>query len=303
MNTNSQRIIVFSLALMLAFTPALSFAKGNDNDKKGSSNEAKQERNEIKKEAKEAKKETRHCFKAFGHLISKGFIKNKGEVAFDVNCFMPFGIKKKFGGVSSTTPDTIAPVISNLAVTPNSVKALITWKTDEKSDSTVFWSTSPNVNLASSSTMSATNSNKVKDHTMTIQGLTASTTYYVVVRSKDASGNVSTSSEISFRTNSLPADITSPVISQLSYLPATSTISVSWNTNESATSRVYFGTTTPVVATPTTPNVFDATLRQTHLLTVSGLSTSTVYYFAVESVDASGNKTVSPTFTATTTGQ
>jgi hypothetical protein len=300
MNTNSQRIIVFSLALMLALTPALSFAKGNDNGKKGGSNEAKQERIEIKKEAKENKKEARQCFKAFGHLISKGFIKNKGEVTFDAHCFLPFGIKKKFGGAASST-DTVAPVISNLAAQPNTVKALITWRTDEPSDSTVFWSTTPNVNLTSSSTLSATGSNKVKDHAMIITNLSASTTYYVVVRSKDASGNVSTSSEISFRTNSLPADTISPVISALSYLPATTTVAVSWQTNENASSRVYFSTTSPVAIASTTANVFDATLRQNHLLTVSGLTASTTYYFAVESVDASGNKTNSPTFTVNTT--
>jgi hypothetical protein len=299
MNTNSQRIIVFSLALMLAFTPALSFAKGNDNGKKGSSNEVKQERNEIKKEAKEAKKETRHCFKAFGHLISKGFIKNKGEVAFDANCFLPFGIKKKFGGTASST-DTIAPVISNLAVTPNSVKALITWRTDEPSDSTVFWGTTPNLDVTSSSTLSATGNNRVKDHAMIITNLSASTTYYVVVRSKDASGNVSTSSEISFRTNSLPTDATAPVISELAYMPATTTVAVSWKTNENASSRVYFSTTSPVATASTTANVFDATLRQNHLLTVSGLTASTTYYFAVESVDASGNKTATPTFMVNT---
>jgi hypothetical protein len=304
MDRTYHKIAAFSLVSMLLLSPAVSFAKNNG---EGKNNAHKIERGDDRKDNQsnskkisKAKEEKRHCFKAFGHLFARGFIKNKGEIEFPADCFMPFGIKKKFGGVASST-DSTAPAITNLSVRPNTVRALITWQTDEKSDSTVFWSTSPEVDTNSSSTLNIVKSERVKDHSITIQNLTASTTYYLLVRSKDASSNTATSSVISFRTHSLPLDTTPPVISTLGYLPATSTVMFSWKTNENSSSRVYFSTTSPLVLNASsTANVFSSTLTKDHLMTASDLTASTTYYIAVESVDQSGNKTTSPSFIVTT---
>ena len=315
MNSIYHRVTALAIVFMLLLSPAVSFAKNNENKGKGKSNENRiaqnddrdddddddnEERRRDEAKAKVSKKEARQCFKAFGHLIAKGFIKKNGEIEFPADCYMPFGIKKKFRGTASST-DTMAPVISGLSVQPNTTRAVVTWQTNENSDTALFWSTTPNFSPTASTTQSLVRNESVKNHSLTLEGLTASTTYYLIVRSKDAAGNTATSSETSFRTHSLPTDSVAPVISNVSYMPGTTTLMFSWQTNENANSRVYYSTTTPLNLTATsTGNVFDATLRQNHLLTVSGLTASTTYYIAVESLDQSGNKTTSPSFTVST---
>src|SRR3989344_4604557 len=137
----SRKLTISLLVLTLGFAPALSYAKNNDN---------KKVREENKKEQNERKND-QSCLRAFGHLIAPGFIKTHGEVSFLDSCFLPFGISKKFSGVASSTVDTTAPIITNLLVKPNTTKATVTWKTNERSNSTAFWSTSANININNAS--------------------------------------------------------------------------------------------------------------------------------------------------------
>ncbi|MEK7176703.1 MAG: fibronectin type III domain-containing protein [Patescibacteria group bacterium] len=330
-NTLYKKMTVFSLILMLGLMPAFSYAdndngkkknrqnnrservekhddRDNDRDEDDDGDEDRDEDRKSEKKEKGRKNSERKelCRTAFGRLFAPGFVNNWGaeEREFFWNCFVPFGIAKKFNGTtSSTTPstDVTAPVISNLLAKPNTIKATITWNTNEKSDSTVFWSNSANVNVNSSSTASTTRSEKVKEHKLVIEGLSASTTYYFVVRSKDGNGNTSTSTESSFTTKPVSTDSSAPVISSVTLLMSTSTANIGWHTNENATSRVYYGTSSGLdVNASTTSFVENSTLKQNHLITVSGLATSTLYYFAAESRDGSGNRTVTPVFSATT---
>jgi len=87
--------------------------------------------------------------------------------------------------------DTTAPVISNISSgIPAKKAATITWTTDEISDSQVEYGL--DVNYGSSTTL---NANLVTNHSQTLTGLTASTTYHYRVKSKDASGNLATSAD------------------------------------------------------------------------------------------------------------
>lgn len=206
---------LLAIIMSLTLTPALSLAKekgenrGRDDDKeerreekrdsKEEKREEKKEKREERKEIKWANRDNRYCFKAFGHLIAPGWIKNFGPNSTStVNCWLPFGIGKKFGN-STTTLDIIPPVIRQVAVTSS-----------------------------------------------------------------------------------------------------TSTISVSWRTNEPSTSRLWYGTTTPIAST-TANLVENNTLKLNHLLTISGLATGTPYYLVIESLDGSGNSQKSAQFIATTT--
>ena len=95
-------------------------------------------------------------------------------------------------------PDTdiTAPVISNISSgIPTTTAATITWTTDEISDSQVEYGL--DVNYGSSTTL---NANLVTNHSQTLTGLTASTTYHYRVKSKDASGNLATSADFIFTT-------------------------------------------------------------------------------------------------------
>ncbi|MDP3763364.1 MAG: fibronectin type III domain-containing protein [bacterium] len=288
-NQISRKATVFFLLLALGLTPALSYAKNDDTNQDNDDNNKEQ-----------VEKSNDSCLKAFGHLFAPGFIKNKGGRSFSWDCFLPFGIGKKFSGTASSTPDTIAPIITSLSVKPNTTKATVTWNTNEKSDSAVFWSLSSPVNINVSTTQ-ITRRNKTKDHKIVIENLTASTTYYLVVRSKDATGNISLSTETSFNTKAATPDTASPTISSIVTLVGTSTINFSWETNENATSRVYYGTSASLDVNASTASfVENSTLTKNHILSLNGLTPQTLYYLAVESKDANGNKTTTPVFNVTT---
>ncbi len=81
-----------------------------------------------------------------------------------------------------------------------------------------------------------------------------------------------------------------PAISGLVATPATTSATITWNTDEPSTSRVDYGTSSSNLNL----NVSDSTLVTSHSLTLSGLTAGTTYYFRVTSVDASNNSSSSP---------
>ncbi|MFA6278708.1 MAG: cytochrome b5 domain-containing protein [Candidatus Paceibacterota bacterium] len=99
---------------------------------------------------------------------------------------------------STTTPATTL-ALRGLAITNVSTSsALVSWTTNVTSSSKVYFgTTSPLSLLAASSVTSAT---PVKSHSIGLTGLTASTTYYVVVASVSAANGSATSSQTSFTT-------------------------------------------------------------------------------------------------------
>lgn len=113
---------------------------------------------------------------------------------------LPQGIQKKLGE-ATTTPDTIAPVISGLMATGTAATSTrIDWVTNELANSKVWYSTSTPVSTSATSTLQISSSDLVLGHHLTLSGLTATTTYYYVVSSADAKGNATTSVESSFTT-------------------------------------------------------------------------------------------------------
>ena len=182
--------------------------------------------------------------------------------------------------------DVAAPVISSIAVgsiTPTG--ASISWTTNELARSKVYLSTSSPV---STSSAAWTDGNLLASHSAPLTGLAANTTYYFVLQANDASSNASYSAQGTFTTGIAP-DVTAPVITLFSTVPTGSTTaSVSWSTNEAASSRVYYSTTSPVNL-GAAPSVFNATLLTVHGMNLSGLSASTTYYVVAESRDAANN--------------
>lgn len=247
----------------------------------------------------------KRCLKSFGLLIKMGrdteWLKELSERV----CFWPFGIGKKFrDGKATTTPqsiDTVAPIVSSIATNPRVVRAEITWETNEKTRGTLYYSTTTPINIETSSRRLSHNLNYSKNHSAEISGLTASTTYYALISARDASGNTATSSPFSFTTKSTPLDAVAPIIDSVATLVGTTTISVGWHTNEPATSKLFFGTTTPLYANAsTTPLVEELALGRNHRIDLGNLSTSTTYYLIAESKDASGNVRRTGQFQATT---
>ena len=125
-------------------------------------------------------------------------------------------------------------------------------------------------------------------HTAPLTSLAVSTTYYFVIKATDASTNATYSAQGTFTTSVAP-DVTAPVITLFSVVPTGSTTaSVSWSTNEAASSRAYYSTTSPVIL-GAAPSVFDGALLSVRGINLSGLSASTTYYVVAESRDAANN--------------
>ncbi len=86
-------------------------------------------------------------------------------------------------------------------------------------------------------------------------------------------------------------DLTPPVISNLLALPAMDgTATISWITNEPASSRVDYGTS-PTALTIPVENLSPVT---SHALTLTGLTPRTTYFYRVTSTDPYANTAVSP---------
>lgn len=171
-----------------------------------------------------------------GHLIAPGWIKKNGNlmsltlvasttgtVASTTIPFcktvLPKGIQDKMGTttwrgdkggkghgtttppVATTTPDTTAPVLSDINISGSLASTTLTvnWATNENSTSKVYVSTTTPLVFLNS--MKIENTSLVMSHHVGLGSLTASTTYYYVVESKDASNNTATSSEKSFLTS------------------------------------------------------------------------------------------------------
>ncbi len=92
-------------------------------------------------------------------------------------------------------------------------------------------------------------------------------------------------------------DTTPPTISSVTSSGlTTSAATVTWTTNENATTQVEYGTSGSYGQT----TALNSNLATSHSASLSGLAASTTYHFAVISSDASGNQAVSSDFTFTT---
>jgi hypothetical protein len=93
-----------------------------------------------------------------------------------------------------------------------------------------------------------------------------------------------------YNTDTIP-----PAITGLTATPASYAATVSWTTNESATTRVDYGTSPTLL----NQNSVVAGLSLSHSVALSGLSPSTTYYYRVTSADALNNSASAPTPAAT----
>ena len=202
--------------------------------------------------------------------------------------------------VTTNAPDTVAPLISAISFSGVSTSsATITWTTNEGSNSKVYYSTTSPLN--STTALTKIDSALVTGHSVTLTGLNPGTTYFFKVESTDGSSNTTLSSETSFGTSALPpSDTTAPIISGVGITPASTTATILWTTNEVATTKVYYGTVTPL-ATSSALTVSNTTLVTSHSAGLTGLTASTTYYMIVESKDAANNTSVSSEVSFTTT--
>jgi hypothetical protein len=107
----------------------------------------------------------------------------------------------------------------------------------------------------------------------------------VYVQYQDVAGNWSTAA-----TDTIVLDTTAPANSAITATVVTSSsVTITWTTNEPSTSQVDYGPTTSYGST--TP--LDSTLVTAHSVTLIGLTSNATYNFRVRSSDAVGNEAIS----------
>ena len=84
------------------------------------------------------------------------------------------------------------------------------------------------------------------------------------------------------------ADATGPTISNIQATTTATTATVTWDTDEAATSSLAFGTTTSYGETSTTTSA-----GTSHSVTLTSLDPDTMYHFQVQAQDAAGNTATS----------
>jgi hypothetical protein len=114
----------------------------------------------------------------------------------------------------------------------------------------------------------------------------------VYAQFQDAAGNWSTAV-----TDTIVLDTTAPTISARTATNITGTsATITWTTNEAATSQVEYGLTTSYGSITT----IDQTLVTAHSIAITGLTPNTTYNWRVRSKDAAGNEAISANSTLTT---
>ena len=177
------------------------------------------------------------------------------------------------------------------AVNITSSSAVIEWTTSRSADSLVKYGPEPG-NYA----LQKYDSENVTPHRIGLSGLNANMTYYYVISSTDPSENTNQSSEYNFTTLAAP-DTTQPVIANVSAtFIANDSATISWDTDELSDTLVKYGVEIGNY-TMTMSNETDVT---SHTIELTGLPSSTTYYYVVNSTDPSENTNESAEYSFTT---
>ena len=195
------------------------------------------------------------------------------------------------GQDTNSTLDLMPPAFDQVdATTALGIKATIKWSTDEPADARVEYGADTNYG-----SFSALDPHLNTDHTIVLTNLTPWTTYHYRVISSDTSDNSAASDDFTFATG--PADFEPPYIWNVTVSNQTlTTATISWITDEPASTQIEFGTT-DAYGTSTT---LDPTLRTDHSISLQGLSPSTQYHYRLKNRDESGNLAVSQDLTFST---
>jgi phosphodiesterase/alkaline phosphatase D-like protein len=196
------------------------------------------------------------------------------------------GLTVSGDGVFTTTP--LPPAISNVAASAvTNTAALIGWTTDQLTDSQVEYG----LTTAYGST-TAIDPALITTHSQALSGLAAGTTYHYRVKSRNAAGMLSESSDFAFTTTTAPT-VTNVTVSNVQGQSA----AITWMTNQAADTQIEYGLTTSYGSMTT----LNATLSTGHGQAVnSGLNPGTTYHFRVRSRNAAGLLGTSADLTFTT---
>jgi hypothetical protein len=194
-------------------------------------------------------------------------------------------------GNFSFVTTAVAPVISAVVVSGSTTTtATINWTTDQPSSSQVFFGTT--TGYGSSSPL---NSTLTTTHSVTITGLSPTTTYDFDVASTNSFSLTATSTNSSFVT---PAGVPPQVGYVVAWGITNTSAVVTWSTDVSANTQLAYGTTMALGQLST----LQTTMAASHGVTLSNLIPGTQYYFQAMSTGANGATGSSAMMSFTTTG-
>jgi len=176
--------------------------------------------------------------------------------------------------------DTTAPTISNVQVVASANEAIVTWDTDETTSSSLAYGLTTFYEIGSIS-----NATMVTTHNAILSGLTTNALYHFQITVTDASGNMRSSADLTFTP---VLDLIPPVISNIQEQITVSDATISWNTDEPATSSIEYGADITYGSVVSSVN-----LNVTHSLLLTGFLPGQTVYYRVSSADAEGNVSVS----------
>ena len=202
---------------------------------------------------------------------------------------------------SNTNPGTVVakpPVISNIQFSDiGKTGATVTWTTDKKSNSIV-------ISCKEGGTLceNAKDDALVTSHSVKLTDLEQGQAYHITVKSMvndvDASLEAPYVLRLSDVQDTTPPKITGVNVTNMVSSATGSSVTVTWTTDEPATSQVSYGTSASYGTLQ--PEQTDTTMLKSHDVVLYGLSPQTTFHYKVKSRDAGGNEASSPDATFVT---
>ena len=213
-----------------------------------------------------------------------------------------FTVSSTTGGGASATSLNNTVTTTSLAATPpfvgyvaswgiNNTGATVSWSTDVPATTQLAYGTTSALGQTSPLQTATTTS-----HGVVLTGLNSGTTYYFVAQSTAASGATGYSTTFSFTTTGTPTSPPPAISAVAATSIASSSVTITWTTDQASTSLVNYGPTTNYGASSS----LNSTLQTSHSVTLSGLTQSTLYNFQVVSANATSNSATSADYTFTT---
>ncbi len=198
-----------------------------------------------------------------------------------------------------TTPTTNTPVATPTNPVVSAIQysditqtsAVVTWKTDVRSNSLVTYCLDGGTQCESDRDDAL-----VTDHSVKLSDLEAGKSYHITVQSRlgsdpdAAEGSLEATTDLQTTSiiDTTPPKITGIEVKNLTSGSTASTATIEWQTDEPATSQVSYGTSSTYGTAQ--PAQTDTTLLKDHSVPLSTLPLKTTIHFKVVSRDAAGNE-------------